>query len=365
MTKNDFILMLVRSALWQSPLDSFKMTPWEYKEVMDVAEKQCVTGLVTDCLKSNGVNLQKKCVVHMLQLQNTLTMNNRALDKGIVELSQLFNKHKIRYAVVKGQTIAAFYPKPSLRIPGDIDFWVAPHDITKAIDVLNKAWGTTLKKEQFGLKHIGFDYNGLKYEFHKNLLALTTRKNIKYLDKLIDSTPNHQITIGQYKQVMVPEPTVNVLYTFCHLFHHLRIEGVAWRQLCDWAVMMKHYQSEINNTKLLEYLRTMGYTKAYAAFGSIIIKKLGYPESDFPMSITSEDEKWGNKIHEDILKHGNWGIYDSGIGDKHILSNKIKFWFAGICRYVKYFGLAPKETLSFTLCSIPTMMIGWLRGTRS
>ena len=357
--------MLVRSALWQQPLDHFNMTPWEYKEVMEVAEKQCVTGLVTDCLKSNDVNLQKKCVVHMLQLQNSLIKTNRLLDEGVVELSRLFNEHHIRFAIVKGQTIAAFYPKPQLRVPGDIDFWVAPEDISKAIAVLNQAWNTQLKEEKFGLKHMGFKRNGFDYELHKKLLALTTKKNVGFLDHLVETEPLCPITIGDYDKVMTPNPTVNTLYTFCHLFHHLRIEGLAWRQLCDWAVLMKHYQSQIDNKKLLDYLETMGYTKAYSAFGSIIVKKLGFPKEDFPLPITEKDNKWGNKILEDILKHGNWGKYDSSIGDKHILSNKIKFWFFGISRYFKYFGLAPKETLSFTLRRIPTMMLGWLRGTRS
>lgn len=365
MTKNDFIFMLVRSALWQKPLDHFNMTPWEYKEVMEVAEKQCVTGLMIDCLKSNGVNLQKKCVVHMLKLQNSLTKTNRLLNEGVVELSKLFNEHQIRYAIVKGQTIAALYPKPELRVPGDIDFWVAPKDISKAITVLNQAWDTHLIEEKFGLKHMGFKRRGFHYELHKKLLALTTKKNVKYLDQLIELKGPYSINVGGYDMVMTAEPTVNVLYTFCHLFHHLRMEGLAWRQLCDWAVMMKHYQTEIDNALLLEYLKTMGYTKAYAAFGSILVRKLGLPESDFPLPITTKDEKRGNKILEDILKHGNWGIYDSNIGDKHILKNKIKFWSSGIVRNFKYLDLAPKEALSYTICRIPTMMIGWLRGTRS
>ena len=365
MTKTDFIFMLVRSALWQKPLNHFNMTPWEYKEVMEVAEKQCVTGLISDCLKSNGVTLQKKCVIHMLKLQNSLIKSNQGLNDGVVELSRLFNQHQIRYVIVKGQTIAAFYPKPQLRVPGDIDFWVAPEDIMKAIEVLNQTWGTNLRYERFGLKHMCFDYNNLTYELHKNLLALTTKKNVAYLDHLIESQPIQPIVIDGYDKVLTPDPTVNTLYTFCHLFHHLRIEGLAWRQLCDWAVLMKHYQSQIDNKKLLDYLETMGYTKAYAAFGSIIVRKLGFPKEEFPLPITEKDIKWGEKILEDILRHGNWGIYDSTIGDKHVLSNKIKFWLSGISRYFKYLGLAPKETISFTLLRIPTMMLGWLRGTRS
>ena len=71
MTKQDFILSLVESGLWQKEMRHFDMSPNEYRAVMVEAEKQCVIGLVIDCLMFNNMGLQKQCVINMMKIKNT------------------------------------------------------------------------------------------------------------------------------------------------------------------------------------------------------------------------------------------------------------------------------------------------------
>ena len=138
MTKRDFIFTLLRSALWQQPLNHFVMSSWEYKEVMEDAEKQCVLGLVIDCLRSNNVTLKKKCVIHMLKLQNSLEKKNKLINDNLSELVNLLSGKGIRFAVVKGPSIGTLYPKPLLRGPGDIDFYVPAQDFQSAVDAIEQ-----------------------------------------------------------------------------------------------------------------------------------------------------------------------------------------------------------------------------------
>lgn len=361
MTKSEFVLMLLRGGLWQQPVDHFSMAPWQYKAVLDEADKQCIFGLVSDCLKSNDIKLEKKCVIHMLKYQNTLSKVNSELDHLVAELAQLLNANGIRYAIVKGQSIGVFYPKPPLRVPGDIDFYVDKKDISKTVSVLNENWKLDLDPKRFGLKHQSFEYKNFDFEMHKNLLALTTRSNLRLFNKWVEESELVDISVGGYDHVKTLEPTVNIFYTFCHLFHHLRIEGVAFRQLCDWAILMHHYQKQIDKDRLVYMLKKTDYYKPYAAFGSVIIDKLGFPKELFPLPITEKDKKWADVIYKDIITGGNWGEYDSNIGDKHIMKEKIKFWWSGISRFFKYFWLSPRELSIFITCTMPLLFIDWIK----
>ena len=353
--------MLVRSSLWQTPLDHFDMAPSQYRAVMEIGDMQCVTGMVADCLKSNSMGLTKKCVIHLLQLENSLALTNQRLNRGVIKLSKLLNSHGIRYAVVKGQTLGIYYPKPEFRTPGDIDFYVGKEDVPRAIEVIGKEWGLSIAHKKFGLKHICFDYEFNTYELHKSLLALTTNSNLRYMERLTEEDPLSYITIDGEDKIATLSPTLNVFYTFCHFFHHLRIEGVAYRQLCDWALMMHHCKDEIDTNKLLEILKKTNYLKAYKAFGSIVINKLGLPKEDFPFPITAKDEKWGAIILKDIQDYGNWGEYGNSVGDKKIMKNKIKFWAKGVRRFLKYAPLSPREMTIFITCTMPMLLVDWVR----
>ena len=358
MTKSDFIFMMMRAALWQTPTHHFDMTPWEYKQVMDYSEKQCILGVIIDCLRSNDIGLQKKCVIHMLKLQNTLEIENRHLNENVERLVKLLDDHGYDYAVVKGQTLAQLYAKPLLRVPGDIDFYVMKKVVQNVKEIIEKEWNITFKHTSVDdIKDYPFAYNKSNYEMHYRLALFSYPPHQHYFDHLVDTMPRKDVVIDG-THVKTLQPTLNLFYTFVHLYHHLRKMGVALRQLCDVAVIIRHHKNEIDRTLLAEILDKTGYRKAFTAFGSIIVEKLGVPKEEFPLPISEKDHKWGKKILDDILRHGNWGKYEREAREKK--------WSIGhslgtaqflISRYFKYFLLTPKDNIAFLTITTPKLFL--------
>ena len=356
MKKSDFIFMMMRSALWQTPMDYYEMTPWEYKEVITYAEKQCVLGLIVDCLRSNNIGLQKKCVIHMIQIQNTLEITNRNLNRNVAKLSQMLDENGVDYLIVKGQTLAQLYPKPLLRVPGDIDFYISESDVLNVKELMEKEWEVFIKSLSVDEhKHYQFKYNQTNYELHFKLANFSSSSSQKYFDHLVDNLPRSVVNIDG-TNVKTLQPTLNVFYTFVHLYHHLRSRGVALRQLCDVSILIRHFHNEIDKTQLEEILDKTGYKKAFAAFGSIMVEKLGIPENEFPITISVSDRKWGRIILADILQYGNWGTYEREVREKK--------WSIGhsmgtakllIARYFRYFSLSPKESTAFFVVTVPQL----------
>ena len=351
MTKADFVFMLVRSGLWNIPLDHFDMSPYEYRQVMDDGEKQCTIGLISDCLKVNNMGLQKKCVIHMLKLQNTLISKNKKLNENVKLLCELFKKHKIMLYVVKGQTIGSFYPNPNLRVPGDIDFYVPPTDFNKAVEIINREWGLNLRKEKEG-KHLDFDYNDCKFELHRTLREFPNKKTQKQFNDIVNTYEPEHVQVDGY-DVPTLMPTLNVLYTFLHLYHHFVKMGVAVRQLCDLAILLHHQHENIDYVLLRKWLEQLGFFNAFNAFGTILVEKIGLPEKDFPFTLNNVDHKYGAKVLELILKHGNWGKYDRKSKDRKSFGFLIEKTFFRISNQFLFMHLSPKYNRSLVFGEIP------------
>ena len=215
MTKQDFILSLVESGLWQKEMRHFDMSPAEYRAVMIEAEKQCVLGLVIDCLISNNMGLTKKCVIHMMKTKNTLEIENKRLNENVIALNKLLKENDINYVVVKGQVVASLYPKPLLRVPGDIDFYIPCNYFKKATDVLNMAWGLKLNGDSLKM-HQDFNYNSDHFEIHSFLKYFPNAKRQKLFNDIIDRYPFDQILVSEIA-INTLNPTLNVFYTFVEL----------------------------------------------------------------------------------------------------------------------------------------------------
>ena len=343
--------MLVRSALWKQPLEHFDMTPWEYKAVMVDAEKQCVTGLITDCLRTNNIGLKKKCVIHMLKLQKALVAENQRINSNLKELLDLLGKKGITPIIVKGQTLGALYPTPNLRVPGDIDFYVLPNDFETTLQTIEQEWLKESADREKIDKEFAFNHNGTTMELHRHLLMFSNKKLMRYFCNLAETSEQVSVNVDGI-EVKTLEPTVNTFYTFCHLYHHFRMEGVAVRQLCDMTILLHANKDAIDRKRLEEILRQTGYTNAFKAFGSIIIKKIGLPEDEFPIHITEKDHHRGNKILKEILRSGNWGLYGRKTHETNMM-HTLETGKIEIMNNLRFFNLSPRENFSQLTRDVP------------
>ena len=351
MTKRDFIFSLVRSGLWQQHLSHFEMAAWQYKEVMVEAEKQCVIGLVADCLQSNNMKLPRKCVTHMLRLSNALMHENKRLNENVLSLTKLMTESHIRFVVVKGQSVGALYPKPLLRVPGDIDFFVVQDDFARAVDVVNRHWGLNLDKDKHGM-HLEFQADGSHFEMHRLLMSFPNEKTRRDFLALIEKYPYESVMIDD-QQVPVLMPTLNVFYTFLHLYNHVVKLGVAIRQFCDVAILLHRYKNQIDRVLLEEWLEEYDFKRAFAAIGHILVDKLGLPLEDFPLEIKEKDKKNGEQILDLVWSHGNWGQYDRDWGE----TRSMKYYWSKIRIRVSsqmlFSHLSPKFSKSIILEDTP------------
>jgi hypothetical protein len=95
-----------------------------------------LSGLALAAARASGVTLPADVQQQIKSTYTGETMNGMRIETLAVQVAQAFEKQSIPMLVVKGPTIARFYPEPTLRPFHDVDVLVAPSLFDAAARVL-------------------------------------------------------------------------------------------------------------------------------------------------------------------------------------------------------------------------------------
>ena len=317
---------------------------------MNLATEQTVAGLLGSALMSNSVKLGKYDVADLYTTMNDIKQKNDDMNSWVAELSGAMNEARIGYAIVKGQTVAQYYPHPEVRISGDIDMYLDIEHLAKFKDVMKSRFGIDVPDFGQG-KHVAVEFCGTELEVHSRLTDIYRNKGSRYwADIYLEGFSSCEKTVIGGDEVSMLNPTLNVLYVFVHLFYHLLILGVSLRQFCDWAMALHHSfvneSQKIDKEMLRHHLEELNLYDAYCAFGTVLVDVLGLNEEEFLFELTDFHRRYTKLILEDIMARGNFGMYNRKshvAGWRHSLETG-KATFAHLWRYYR---LAPKEMRAF------------------
>lgn len=331
----NLLFALLREALWHSqetlPSD---LSERQARRLMRVAEEQTISGLIIDALFRNDVRIGQENLFEVVGMYSQIKAENQRVNKELLSFAQMMSESGLEYVVVKGQTVAALYPDPLLRMPGDIDFLI--YDYPAAQSIFQSEWGVSLP-DSFIEKEVAFEHNSVTYELHTQLITFRWRSHQQYWESMMQQ-PHQSVVVVDGKEVKSLSPNIYAVYVFAHLFFHFIREGIGLRQMCDWAVILERYR--IDQKQLLKDLDGLGITKAYRAFGGVLSTHLGLKH--FPLPISERDLKASEQILKDIMRYGNFGK-----PSRKVQQAGWRFKMETMGRTVrnccKYFWLAPKE----------------------
>lgn len=305
MTKQEFFFWMLRSAVSQQSMGKFEMSTYEFKEIMELAEKQSVMGLIIECLINNQVKLHKKCVIHMMKIKNALTKDNKILNERAVEIGKLFENAGFSYCIIKGQGNCLMYPNPMSRTPGDIDIWIKGNRKQIANFVKERC-----SDAQDGRVHIEFPYfKDAAVEVHYTPSVLSSPISNKRLQKWIKENSemqySHQVHLPETEgTINIPTPEFNIIQQLTHIMSHFFVEGIGTRQFVDYYFVLKNARHNVDYEKIL---RQLGILK-FAQGVMWVEKKIFEIEDEY--LITKPNEKIGQLILNEIVAGGNFGRYD-------------------------------------------------------
>ena len=162
MTTIELFLRLVRNALWQSD----EALPEEVSANMSAnllrgGKEQGMLGLVIDALLRSKVRVPQEQVLELMVTLMKVKRSNELVNGGLRQLKALLDERGIDFLVVKGQTVGAYYPDPSLRQAGDIDYYCDAKNFPKAREAMREA----------GIDYVYMSTYEMAYTFIRTLLG--------------------------------------------------------------------------------------------------------------------------------------------------------------------------------------------------
>ena len=340
---------ILRGELWGTKLSFSELSHEEYTELIEMANKQTVTGLVGDCLIKNSVKLEREDALGLYAKMKAIEKANARVNENLVSFVNFMERKGVDYIIVKGQVVGSLYPNPNARMSGDVDLYFVGDNYTKIKSLVEQRLGKQLSKLSDG-KHVEFEVNGVIFELHNKLSQLATQKHQDYWDQMIDNAILEKTDTVNIlgKDIHTLSATYNALYIFVHLFFHMTASGLGLRQICDWARVLNNPNLNDNHNvdanRLEEILKELGYFKAYKAMGAFLVKYIGLPEEQFPFALDEKDRKWVETIKNNILKSGNFGRSRRKVKSIGILHSIESGWLI-LTQMLTFYRLAPKEVL--------------------
>ena len=227
------------------------------------------------------------------------------------ELNKLMTNNDIPYCTLKGLASAYYYPDPSLREMGDVDYLVQEADFETAKQAaLNAGFAIDHGDEPDSI-HIAFKREPMSiWEQHRTINGIPNGEVGENIQSEIDRTikTSEQITLDGVI-CRIPDAFHHGLIMLLHVASHMTSEGIGLRHLCDWAVFANRLGNDGFDELFEEKLTRFGLWKFAQILTLVSEKYLGIAHMEWAQNPEVTDEHL-EAVMEDIMNGGNFGKKD-------------------------------------------------------
>lgn len=302
-------LELLKSGMWGQMPEPKYFVKADWSEIFRLADIQTVGALIFDgmALLPKEVHPPKELKLCRVAILQQVEYVNKKHIEVLRLIHTKLQQNRIHEVYMKGLLVAARYPNPLHRQPGDIDFVVAEVDFQHTLEVL-----ASIGKVDFSMihEHHGMAIvNGIVIEPHykvHNFQCPSTDRAMKSMFDEIFPTQLVPVDIGGYEIPSFP-PTFESVLLVSHMVNHIYEEGLGLRQIIDYAMFLNGCGNAIDIKIHSEYLCRMRMHRAWRIFACICELYLGVNCPTFVGSFTQKEKKMAKRLFEDVLRVGNFG----------------------------------------------------------
>lgn len=354
----DFLRFCIGSAK-QIP-GSLKEVDW--KELYAIAKKQALLGVLFHGIQQLPKELapEQKLLMQWMVMAEQIRKQNIRLFQDSVKVCQNFENKGFANCILKGQGNALLYPDPYMRTPGDIDIYLSGgrKKIMKYVD-------RVCPNQVMRYHHVDFPVMKTAIEVHFTpsymFYPVHNRRMQKWFKEVMDLQCSNVVTLPDgYGEITVPTTSFNVIYILSHLYRHIFTEGIGLRQLLDYYFVLVKWHTDLTNLTdsnkslpqmtqintdldtLRHELKYLGLWKFAQAVMYVLHEVFGLSEDRM---IAPMDEKEGRFLLDEIVRGGNFGLYDDRMGSK-VGESKMHRYFRMNLRNLRFVKHYPTEALS-------------------
>ena len=220
---------------------------------------------------------------------------------------KVLHDNNIDYCILKGSASAYFYPRPLLRMMGDVDFLVRKSDVQRVENLFKQDGFVPLKEHH--ICHIVLQKEKIHLEMHFAPAGMPDGKNGElicgYLADIFDKAELVQVEGATFRR---PSLFHHGLILLMHMYHHLLAEGIGLRHVCDWALWINSVDEKFIEQEFREKLLKCGLWEFARILSCLSFRYLDIPFRNWMGEI---NDKLLDDLMLDIFHGGNFGCLNS------------------------------------------------------
>ncbi len=215
------------------------------------------------------------------------------------KLVKAFAAEGIRTMIMKGLSVARYYPTPSHRQFGDIDIYLLG-DYARGNELVVSRGGK-LKHEFF--VHTEFRVDGVNVENHEIFVNAKVNRTGAYVQRELERIVGNGLQpLAAVEGAYAPSPEFDALFLTRHATWHYARECITLRDLCDWAAFVNATADTIDTGSVMRALAESKLERYAAIVTGICREYLGLEKS---LPFTNEYPDLVERVKEDILTFEN------------------------------------------------------------
>ena len=271
----------------------------DWEKMLDEANAHAITALLYSGIRKLK-DVPEQIVSRVRGAAIQAAIRSETVLNAQKEVLELFHANGVPAAVLKGTSVACFYPHPELRVPGDVDILVGKDKVDAA--------GALLKNAGFEFdhdieKHSCYHSEEISVELHRVVSLFPDLEKGKFTASFMDGALNHR-EMETLDEVSFPalSKSYQLVSLLAHMEQHMATSGIGLRQLCDWAVTVHWLRDDIGQEDV-ELLERCGLLRYAGIMTRICEKYLGLPAC---AQFGDAPEELVDAVMEDILAVGNF-----------------------------------------------------------
>ena len=312
------LIELLKTSLFDLPV----LIPDEinWANVLEAAKIQCVVPLVISHVPEEHrndwleISYQSKAYYMKIMYEQNYLVN-------------LLNRANIPYFIFKGTAASIYYPSTTMRMFGDIDFYVSKDKFDFTRELLEEN-GYILN--HYNERHYGYVRNGIVFELHMKISSQYYNDIESIVLNGMENSVEYRVSNCTFTGLPTYE---NGLILLGHIMQHLKESGIGLRQIIDWMMFV---HNELDDSAWTDHFRTLAYEaglEKLAITVTYLCKKwLGLPNEI--SWCNAADEELADQIFIRALDDGN-------LGNDRALSECVNYSIKkeGIFKYLQRAGI--------------------------
>lgn len=363
MDKYDIRLLLLRMALWNKTdcqLHDFIPSKVDWGKITNFFITQTLEGMLPDAVallpEELGPTQDEK--MEMISLQLQVAHKNSKVNEELLSFTEELEKRDIPHVLLKGQGVAALYPHPLHRVPGDIDLYV-PIAYYARINRGMLVFGGERGEET--RHHVSYVAREVMWELHHCIHYFQVeRYNARFMQMVNDAIEESvaYVNVADGKVRVFPV-MMDVLMSLAHILDHFYCSGVGLRQLCDFALLLDKGKSQLDRKRFLQALEDLSMVRAYRIFGGICVEFLGLDETALLLPLTKSDRRLVHRVMLDCMRGGNFGRGEHR--GRGTFFRWLSYYIRFVWRLIKYGAVSPSEAICWPLAKLKRFSTGTVK----